>query len=723
MGILNLLLVISFTALLGASKCSSPEMDRAGVPPIDHRLEEERRESALDFPAPHIERIYRGSKIIWEEGDNSLPTLQAGETLELEGSGFGAGTNVDYAKILVGRARVIESDMYMYVGHVDVKKAHYFEEDQVYDSWKKEILNWNSERIKFKVPETTDRGPLVVSVQKRVGSNRSLTMTDRDHSVWDPNTERLAGKFSHKSDVVSKLSQAKLSNAVAVTINNPRFKRRVEDGEKIFWSYDFNIGSVHNARDLDWSKIIKGEATDPIKGGKADPEKLFGAIPIKANTDVPKIARERVPFDPYPIPSPLTAVTTGQQKYSGETDPSGYVGYVYASSLSPATSIEGKWIGFSCVSCHGQAITFPGKDGKAITKVFPGLPNPNWSMRWAILSKFKGVKGEEEGISGEVDKSMLMYHVPNGAGEHSLVRSSVDHHSPYRNDFLFSPIAIPNVTTHTPLRRSLSHTEFYAGFEGSYIHSEEPDGAIGSMYAEPLKSLTSYMVTLNKYDHLLQHIGIYRWLKEKNLLGEINNVSEKEFIYSDKANYPILTSRMNRGKEIYANNCLKCHSGNFGTGSDENMLPISEVGTYFSPTIFQRETQSIRTSMMTHLYWVQKRGLLHDTHVKSLEDLVNPQRCDTSSDLYKKYYTIHSGSFKIPVGTAAQAKVTEKHAYFTRVSWDPKHFYWDYQKMLREFGPKELGGTKRVSLAKTPHPWCADKESDINDLVSYLITL
>lgn len=285
-------------------------------------------------------------------------------------------------------------------------------------------------------------------------------------------------------------------------------------------------------------------------------------------------------------------------------------------------------------------------------------------MKWALLSKFQGIKGQETGVNGDVDKTMMMYHIPNGAGEHTMVRSSADSFSYLRNDFFFSPIAFPNVTTHTPLRRSLSRTELFAGFEGSYVHSEEPDGAIGSMLSDSLKSLTAYMTTLDKDDQLLQNLGIYRWLKENNLTNEVNSVSEKEFIYSKKENYPILASRLGRGKEIYQNNCIKCHQPNFGTGSDENMMPLSEVGTYFSPTVFQRETQSIRTAMMTQLYWVQKRGLLHDTHVKSLEDLVNPDRCDTSSALYKKYYTLNSSTFKIPVGTEAQAKFTEKHAYF-----------------------------------------------------------
>ncbi|MEZ4816280.1 MAG: hypothetical protein R3A80_13930 [Bdellovibrionota bacterium] len=716
-----LFFTLSFSILMGVSKCENPELDRDGTPPINFGLEEQRRESAESFPDPHIEKILRNGKVIWQEGF-SAPTLIAGETLEIIGSGLGQGLNVDYSKILVGRARAIESDLTMYRGHVNVKTAHFFEVNEIYDSWKKEVLNWNNNKIIFKVPGTTDRGPLVVSVQKRIDSNPSLTMSNRPHSVWNPNTERVHGEFSHQSDVVSKLSEPKLSNPVDVVIENKYFKSRVAAGEKIFWSYDFNIGAVHNARGQDWTEVMQGKATDPITGKKADPETLFGAIPVNSSVDVPKVVREKVEFDPYPIPNPLTSVVGGRQLYSGETNPTGYAGYIYASSLSPKTGIKGHWIGFSCASCHGMQISYPAKDGKKITKIFPGLPNPNWSLKWAVLSKFEGIKGEEVGIK-DADKSMLIYHIPNGAGEHSIVRSSLDTHSPYHNDFLFSPIAIPNVTTHTPLRRSLSHTEFYAGFEGSYIHSEEPDGAIGAMFAEPLKSLTAYMTTLNKDDHLLQHLGLYRWLKENKLLSEVDNVSEQNFIYSEKEEYPLLASRLERGKEVYANSCLGCHSTNFGTGSDENMIPLNKVGTYFSPTIYQKETQSIRTSMMTHLYWVQQRGLLHDTHVKSLEDLVDPERCDSSSALYKKYYTMHAGSFKVPIGTPAQARATERHAYFSRVSWDKNNFYWDYQKMLKEFGPKELGSKSHIALPKTPHPWCVTEKSQVKDLVSYLLTL
>jgi len=75
-------------------------------------------------------------------------------------------------------------------------------------------------------------------------------------------------------------------------------------------------------------------------------------------------------------------------------------------------------------------------------------------------------------------------------------------------DYQFSPITIPTVTNYMAIRRSLSHTESYVGFEGSYIHSEEPDGAQGSMDKASLQALTAYMTTLDQDDDLLDRKSV-----------------------------------------------------------------------------------------------------------------------------------------------------------------------------------------------------------------------
>jgi len=161
-------------------------------------------------------------------------------------------------------------------------------------------------------------------------------------------------------------------------------------------------------------------------------------------------------------------------------------------------------------------------------------------MKWTVLqtltNTFDGIYTSEEGPSWnsgkkDIAKDMLLYHMPAGAGEHNMVRV-VGEGSHTDNDYQFSPIAIPNVTNYMAIRRSLSHTESYVGFEGSYIHSEEPDGAQGAMSKEWLEALTAYMTTLDQDDDDLRNVGLYRWLKYSNKLSAVKikrNVTKRTF--------------------------------------------------------------------------------------------------------------------------------------------------------------------------------------------------
>ncbi len=221
------------------------------------------------------------------------------------------------------------------------------------------------------------------------------------------------------------------------------------------------------------------------------------------------------------------------------------------------------------------------------------------------------------------------------------------------------------------------------------------------------------------------------------------------------------------------------------------MQPISAaggsapVGRFFSPTIWQRRTQAIRTAILQNLFWMQQSGLLSDGHIVSdvpgningLDLLVRPERCQAptgpdgsvdlarASDLYKKLYTIRQGadhSFRIPsagmrfefytrlgsdktgvlqqvLAPDANRRVREeedrlvaRHAYFTKMA--DGYYYWDYQKMRREYGilefgldPKDPQSRGRIGgLPAAPHPWCmpdGSSQADIDDLVLFLLTL
>src|SRR5260370_9578235 len=75
-------------------------------------------------------------------------------------------------------------------------------------------------------------------------------------------------------------------------------------------------------------------------------------------------------------------------------------------------------------------------------------------MKWSVLSTsgtrtFQGVVGTEAGPAWApgnvtVDKTALLYAVPAGAGEHTMVPASHDG-SPYQNDHQISPVPIPHV--------------------------------------------------------------------------------------------------------------------------------------------------------------------------------------------------------------------------------------------------------------------------------------
>ncbi|UZE96512.1 hypothetical protein [Alkalimarinus alittae] len=757
--------------------------------------------AAQSLSAPNIDIIRINGDVEWTRMGTQTPVFKPGDIVTLEGSNFGQGVDIDFSKIMLGNTRVLEADLQMFDQKLAISDQVNYETDEQVDSWPKNIVAWDDSSIQFRVPGHTSSGPLIVQVQKRVGYNESLRQPGEAHNVIDAQTSRIiSDTFQHECDVVSTLSNAVASAPIDIEVDNPNFPSLVDEGRKIFWSYDFNIGVAHAVRNLDWKAIFNYRAFDPIAGGYADPRALFGAYKT-VRGQVPDEAIDDVYFAPYPMPTPIPGfLTLGSAKFEGNTKDTGWTGYRYAEGNHPYTG-PGEFVGFNCASCHGYQITYQNPNGEDETRVFPGLPNPEWTMKWTVLQTalktFKGIYENEPGPDWapkeeRIAKDMLIYHMPPGTGEHNMVRINGEG-SHTDNDYQFSPIAIPNVTHYMPIRRSLSHTESYVGFEGSYIHSEEPDGAQGAMKKAPLQALTAYMTQLDQSDGLLRNIGMYRWLKQKDLLvaqtdtgtitetytemvpqppkrlwfgikipqpdkevtrtREVPALQEGDFIGQTWQSFPKIASAVSKGQETFNRDCGSCHSDGLGANTNEKMLRLDEVGRFFSPTIYQKEVESIRATFLRDMYWVQNRGLLSDGHVRNMTDLVSPARCDTSSDLYKQYYTLHApvrpalGSVDQPLTTPDLNRrgdvfrvpksnyitkldrgykrnlFIEKHKYFSEVSWDDDHYYWDYQKMRAEFGPDEMGTPNPIGLPATPHPWCASNDNEVNDLVQYIMTL
>ena len=109
---------------------------------------------------------------------------------------------------------------------------------------------------------------------------------------------------------------------------------------------------------------------------------------------------------------------------------------------------------------------------------------------------------------------------------------------------------------------------------------------------------------------------------------------------------------------------------------------------------------------------------------------MHPDRCTRRQALYKRYYTLHAPascrrraptSRSCPATTCAatcsacgarpmaaraaepQNAFIERFRYFMQVPWDTEHYYWDYQKMRREYGPgARLGHAIGLPAAPTP---------------------
>ncbi|MHC5109622.1 MAG: hypothetical protein ACYTHJ_07065 [Planctomycetota bacterium] len=751
-----LILLAAFAGCGDTFPIEFPDPEQVCV--FDADLEAERALSSAQIATPSIDIIRVNGTAVWSSGRSQVLVLRPGDEVTLQGTGLGAGTNVDFSKIMIGNSRVLETDLTMYEQRLDIAAQVNYETSTIHSTWDKDVRSWVDSEIQFRVPVHASRGPLVIQVQKRVGYHTSLVHPGEPHEVRNALTSRITDPtFEHACDVVSILGDQVASVSIPVRVENAEFNDLATRGRQAFWGYDYNIGTAHSVRNLDWAYILSGQAQDPITGMAADPRVLFGAYPAIPG-QVPDEAIADIFFDPYPQPSPIPGFLSLQPPLSsGNTRNTGFVGYRYAQANHPLGGL-GEWIGFNCASCHGYRISYEQSPGVQATRVFAGLPNPAWSMKWTLLDDFDGIKITEPGPlwaggAEDVDKTALIYSVPQGAGEHNIVRRLGDGHET-DNDYQFSPIAIPNVTHYMPIRRSLSHTESYVGFEGSYIHAQEPDGATGSMSAEWLQALTAYMTTLDASDDDLRNIGLYRWLSDQDLLREqAGEVSEGQFVEATWQAYPGVVAAVDRGQALFARDCASCHSDDLGTHSNEQMVRLDEVGRFFAPTIYQREVQAIRTSFLRNLYWVEHRGLLSDGHVRNLEDLVDPDRCTPGSSLHDSYYTLHepvvpalggpdhpepvpaynrkADVFRVPRSPSSSPDDTgarrnrfiERHKYFVEVPWDSEFYYWDYQKMRAEYGPDEMGTPGPIGMPVAPHPWCAQTREDVPALVQYLLTL
>ncbi|MFT6114200.1 MAG: hypothetical protein ACJA10_001141 [Oleispira sp.] len=54
-----------------------------------------------------------------------------------------------------------------------------------------------------------------------------------------------------------------------------------------------------------------------------------------------------------------------------------------------------------------------------------------------------------------------------------------------------------------------------------------------------------------------------------------------------------------------------CHSNGLGANTNEKIARLDEIGRFFTPTIFQKEVESICATFLRDVYRTQSRFLMH----------------------------------------------------------------------------------------------------------------
>lgn len=185
--------------------------------------EVQRGASALSFPTPVATSMLVNGVLVWSTASTTVPTVKPGDTITLRGSGFGAGPDIDFSKIMIGNSRILETDLKMYNQMLDIIAQVNYETMVTHSSWNKDVVSWTDTQVQFKVPLHASKGPIRLQVQKRTGYLNSLLRPGQPHNVIDAQTKRIAndlGLFKHKCDVVSTLSaETKAIAPINVTVS------------------------------------------------------------------------------------------------------------------------------------------------------------------------------------------------------------------------------------------------------------------------------------------------------------------------------------------------------------------------------------------------------------------------------------------------------------------------------------------------------------------------
>src|SRR5260370_1983490 len=194
---------------------------------FDAAREQQRAASAQSFPAPVVQAMLVNGTQVWSVlSPNTTPLLHPGDVVTLKGSGFGAGPDSDFSKIMIGNSRALETDLKMYNTQLGLLSQVNYEVPTTHSTWNKDIRSWSDSQIVFTVPMHASKGPLQLQIQKRTGYLESLLNPSQPLNIIDAQTYRIPTNqnFSYPCDVVSTLTpQTNPITPINLNVSNSNF--------------------------------------------------------------------------------------------------------------------------------------------------------------------------------------------------------------------------------------------------------------------------------------------------------------------------------------------------------------------------------------------------------------------------------------------------------------------------------------------------------------------
>src|SRR5258708_38806410 len=122
----------------GFCQIAPPFPNQRTVCTFDAVREQQRAASAQSFPAPVVQAMLVNETQVWSAlSPNTTPLLHPGDAVTLKRSGFGAGPDIDFSKIMIGNSRVLDTDLKMYQQQLDLLPQVNYELPTTHSPWNK----------------------------------------------------------------------------------------------------------------------------------------------------------------------------------------------------------------------------------------------------------------------------------------------------------------------------------------------------------------------------------------------------------------------------------------------------------------------------------------------------------------------------------------------------------------------------------------------------------